>query len=60
MNINVHFTYYTHCIIQGDKVLRHRDVAVKKVNRSEANNVVLDVAVFRSKDKPSKLYRKIM
>ena len=44
----------------GDKVLRHRDVAVKKGKRKEAKEAVLDVAVFRSQDKPSKLYRKIM
>lgn len=47
--------------VQGasSRLLRHRDVILKKVKRSEAEHAVMDVTLYRKSDKPSRLYKKI-
>ena len=39
--------------------MRHRQLAVKKVPKSEAKMVVADVIVCRGKDNVSKLYKRL-
>ena len=43
----------------SSRLLRHRDVILKKVKRSEAERAVMDVTLYRKSDKPSSLYTKI-
>ena len=47
--------------LQGasSRLLRHRDVILKKVKRLEAEHAVMDVTLYRKSDKPSSLYKKI-
>ena len=39
--------------------MRHRQLAVKKVPRSEAKKVVVDIIVCRSRDRVSKHYKRL-
>ena len=43
---------------EGSTPMYHKQLAVKKVPRSEAKKVVADIIVARSKDKISSMYQK--
>lgn len=45
--------------VEGDDSLNCRYLAIKKVKRNIAKNVVYDITVFRYKDKPASCYKKL-
>ncbi len=45
--------------VEGDEPLHHKQLAVKRVAKSHAKVVVVDIIVAKSKDKISKLYTKL-
>ena len=45
--------------VEGQEPMRHKQLAVKRVPKTEATRVVVDLIVSRSKDSISKLYTKL-
>lgn len=45
--------------VEGEEPMWHKQLAVRRVVRSQATKVVVDVIVARSRDKISKLYTKL-
>lgn len=45
--------------VEGKEPMYHRQLAVKRVERSKANKVVADVIVCRGRDKVSKMYKRL-
>lgn len=45
--------------VEGEEPMWHKQLAVKKVARSQAEKVVVDLIVSRSKDDISRLYNKL-
>ena len=43
----------------GENSLNLKYLAIKKTPRNKAKKAVLDLAVFRSKDKPAAIYKKL-
>lgn len=45
--------------VEGEEPMYHKQLAVKRVLRSQATDVVVDLIVARSRDNISKLYTKL-
>ena len=45
--------------VEGADPMYHKQLAVKRVEKSSATNVLVDLIVCRSKDSISKLYKKL-
>ena len=45
--------------VEGEEPMRHKQLAIKKVHRSNATKVIADIIICRSRDSISKLYTKL-
>ena len=46
--------------VEGEEPMHHKQLAVKRVPKSQAEKFVVDVVVARSKDNISKLYTRLV
>ena len=59
LSSNMHSPPSSPSLPSGKEPMYHRQLAVKRVERSKANKVVADVIVCRGRDKVSKMYKRL-